>query len=323
MIVWLASYPRTGSKLIRGFLHQFFDLPMFSEYPRISLKHKKRAAASDNSRPEPRALPFIGTANYNGTFQDFYLHARRSEQGFLVKTHHPPFDDSPAIVMTREGRAALVSYHHFLREIEDEDVSLPEVIRGEVGIGTWSSMLDEWNPQERPGTLFLRFEDVISDPDLVTEMIASFLQLKPIKKWENRFSEMHQANPLHYRVVKNRKNISELDLQELDLFWACHQEWMNRAGYSEPAAAFHSSMTTPPGELPQRWLNYSDTVKGVYQIPGIEKERLPLQQRMYRILYEIFFGQTDDLLAFPQAMRERKAKKNRKRMFVIQRRRVA
>lgn len=322
MIVWIASYPRTGSKLIRGFLHQVFDLPSFSEYPPEHLE-KPPAAVSKQPQPKSQPLPFIGTALYHGTFQDFYLHARPSQTAFLVKTHHPPLDDSPAIVMTREGRSALVSYHHFLRDIEGMHVSLDELIRGEAGIGTWSGLLDEWSPLERPGTLFLRFEDVLSDPDRVTDLVASFLQLEPAGKWENRFSEMQQANPLHYRAGRNRKNLSEFDPRAEDLFWTFHREWMDRAGYTHPEAAFASAMTSPVEPLPQRWLRYSETVNGVYQIPGVESEKWPLEQRLRRYLYDRFFGHNPDLEAFRQAMRERKAKKNRRRVFGFKQRRAA
>lgn len=317
MIVWLASYPRTGSKLIRGFMHQVFKLPTFSEYP------PEPESVRRKSDSKSRRLPFIGSARYNGTFQEFYLHARRSQQGFLVKTHHPPLDDSPAIVMTREGRAALVSYTHFLRDIEQLDVSLPEVIRGDVGIGTWSGMLDEWNPLERPGTLFLRFEDVISDPDRVAEMIAAFLQIRPIRKWENRFSEFQKANPYHYRAGKNRSNISQFDPQVEQLFWDCHRQWMERAGYTDPEAAFQSLMATVPRELPPEWFSDSETDRGLYRIPGIEQERLPYEQRIHRFLYDKFFGHNPDLESFRQAMRERKAKKNVKRFLGLKLRRAA
>jgi hypothetical protein len=322
MIVWIASYPRTGNKLIRDFLHQVFELPSFSEYRPEHLATRS-AVLPKKPQPESRPLPFIGTAIYNSTFQDFYLHAQRSERGFLVKTHHPPLDNSPAIVMTRDGRSALVSYHHFLRDVEQMEVRLSELVRGEAGIGTWSGLLDEWNPFERPATLFLRFEDVLSDPDRVTELVSSFLQLDPLNKWENRFSEMQKTHPWHYRAGKNRENISEFDTHDEELFWEFHHEWMDKAGYTRPEAEFQSAMTTSLPEPPEQWLRYTETIDGVYQIPGVETQKLPFQQRMYRYFYDRFFANDPGLEAFHEAMRLRKTKKNRQCFFGFRRRRAA
>lgn len=312
--------------MIRGFLHQVFDLPSFSEYPPEHLAQRPvRVSRQPQASPPPKSqpLPFIGTAIYNGSFQDFYLHARRSEKGFLVKTHHPPLDDSPAIVMTREGRSALVSYQHFLRDVEHVNVSLAELIRGEAGIGTWSSLLEHWDPLARPATLFLRFEDILNDPESVTELVSTFLRLQPVNTWENRFPEMQQAHPWHYRTGANRDNLSEFDPCDEELFWDYHHEWMDKAGYTQPVVEFQSAMTAPPAALPQHWLRYAETAGGVYQIPGIETEKLPLQERMYRYFYDRFFGHDPDREAFQEAMRERKTKKNRRRFYDFKRRRAA
>lgn len=49
----------------------------------------------------------------------------------FVKTHGPPEDDDPAIYVIRDGRAAIVSYFHYIRNLQDSSVTLERVIRGD------------------------------------------------------------------------------------------------------------------------------------------------------------------------------------------------
>lgn len=260
MIVWIVSYPRSGNTLMRGFLRQVFELPSFSIYP------------VENSRGT------IGFGSYTGSFEEFYLYARRSRQVFMIKTHHPPIDDAPAIVMARDARASIVSYYHFLLDHDKVDVTLPQVIRGEVGIGTWSQILDTWNPLRRPRTLLLHFEDVLADSDGVTELLSDFLEQKPRCSWENEFPQLRDKYPRFFRAGDNQKNIRELNPKDEESVWQCHRLWMERLGYHVGSKRFRSAMTGQTGFPPHAWFRLDDPQERIFTVPAVDPDQEPLSQ---------------------------------------------
>lgn len=253
MIIWLASYPRSGNTLTRLFLYQVFDLPTLTIYP------------NENNVVATKKYP--GTAIYDGTFEDLFFHARKADEGFVIKTHHPPLDDSPAIVIVRDGRSSVVSYYHYLRDVDRVDVATSSVIRGTVGIGEWSQTLDLWNPLTRPNTLLIRYEDAVNDPERVMGLISEFLGLEPVREWVDPFAKLQQVDPLHYRVGGNRKNLQELTPEEEELFWQMHRPWMERLGYCDDPPSFRSGMTSPIGNPPSRWFRIAGSRESVYPVP--------------------------------------------------------
>jgi hypothetical protein len=130
MIVWLASYPRSGNLLTRQILARAFGCLSASEYP-------------EGGDELAAQLGVTFRLPYDGSAEDLIAAARASPDRVFIKTHGPPRDDSPAIHILRDGRAAVVSYRHFLGDSEGlHDLSLAQVIRGEVGFGSWSGHLD-------------------------------------------------------------------------------------------------------------------------------------------------------------------------------------
>ncbi|HMJ91237.1 MAG TPA: hypothetical protein VK530_15560, partial [Candidatus Acidoferrum sp.] len=90
MIVWLASYPRSGNTFFRIVLHHVYNLKTFSVY----------------NDPE---LEKIGVAEVVGheTMPASLDELRSSSEVFFVKTHELPADKDPAIYIVRDGRDAL------------------------------------------------------------------------------------------------------------------------------------------------------------------------------------------------------------------------
>src|SRR5689334_7028983 len=94
MIMWLASYPRSGNTLVRIALKRFFALPTTSLYT---------------------GEDFLSAA-LGGPAPDMTLEQiARSVQPWIVKTHEMPGDDCyPAMYLVRDGRDALISYAHYV-----------------------------------------------------------------------------------------------------------------------------------------------------------------------------------------------------------------
>ena len=82
----------------------------------------------------------------------------------IIKTNEPPLDDAPAIYLIRDGRSAIVSYFHYLNDIQGLPATVEELIRGEIFPGFWADHYKAWNPQRRPRTLFLRYEELTVRP---------------------------------------------------------------------------------------------------------------------------------------------------------------
>jgi hypothetical protein len=97
MLLWLASFPRSGNTFFRVLLKQLYGLSSFDLHQphppfRPQFKHMIGEAVLD--------LPPSELA------RDGRLH--------IVKTHELPQEDYPAIYLVRDGRDAIASYARFL-----------------------------------------------------------------------------------------------------------------------------------------------------------------------------------------------------------------
>ena len=151
--IWLASYPRSGSTLLRLMLWHGFALPSTSVYPRDL--GGNAALAREVGHFECGAAVPDGSA----------------EGPLLVKTHGPPPDSGAAIYLVRDGREASVSLWRF----KGRQDSLRAVIGGVLPAGTWAAHVRAWDPLARPDTLLLRYEEMVSDPPSALESIGTFL----------------------------------------------------------------------------------------------------------------------------------------------------
>lgn len=233
MIVWLASYPRSGNTLLRMMLKAVFGRESYSKYDDpFDIGADAKTAALVGHRPLgepwPAAYPRFADA---------------SEIEF-VKTHDDPEDSGKAIYVVREGRSAVVSYHRYLARFHNEvGIPMADVIAGFVQYGSWSTHLDAWDPLRRPNTLFLRYEELLGDPERQIDRIAEFCGVAPLKEWRNDFQAAQQINPSFFRQGSADKSISDVQGDDLRLFWVMHGDWMQDLGYGaapEPAAGDRS-----------------------------------------------------------------------------------
>jgi hypothetical protein len=220
MIIWLASYPRSGNTFLRMLLHESFGLKSYS-----LAGTKERAMGG-----EPVGQ-LVGDMNVN--WSDELSRSLRADTGrHLVKTHEEPQSATdPCIYVVRDGRSAVVSYHHYLREVDGLDVSLNDVIDGNVYAGSWSDHYLQWQPKTRPNTLFLRYEDITREPDRAVRELAQFFDLSPLRPFSIEFEQLHQMNAAFFRTGENASNIAQLGSAE-PRFWEAHGALMSELGYS-------------------------------------------------------------------------------------------
>ena len=154
-MVWLASYPRSGNTYLRTILWHCFGLRSASIYCNdLGRNRELEAYVGHIERDADGKLSFpIGSIP-------------------LVKTHHPPHDENPAIYVVRDGRAASVSLWKFY----SGKLPLTEIIEGRHAFGTWSNHLQAWKPYERQNTLLLKYEDMCADLPGALKEISEFLE---------------------------------------------------------------------------------------------------------------------------------------------------
>lgn len=224
MIIWLASYPRSGNTLLRTVLHSTMDIGCYDSEHLVF-------------EPDNQSTKYTGgiSAPPGTVWPEFYQHARTSPETYFIKTHFPPKDDQPAIYMVRDGRLACWSYlafHHSYTHMPD--VSLQDIVMGYSAYGNWTTHFRAWNARPSGPRLLVRYEDLVGIETEGLQKIADFLKhTGPIKAWENPFNELQRVKPQFFREGKSLWSRPEAwsDLTD-DVFRLLHGSLMAELGYA-------------------------------------------------------------------------------------------
>jgi hypothetical protein len=144
MIVWLASYPRSGNTLLRQVLHYSLGRETWHE---------------GDGWPD---LPSDGKAVLIASPDEFYAWASEAPEPVLVKTHLPPPDDQPAVYVVRDGRSAIESFLRYERRVspDSESNSLLQLIAGDHYYGGWSEHYRRWHGRDGARILTLTYAEL-------------------------------------------------------------------------------------------------------------------------------------------------------------------
>ena len=221
MIIWLASYPRSGNTLLRSMLWRVYGKESYSKYNDIT-----------DIGGSAKTAEAIGHVNYDDEWPMAKQRMQNSEQVFFIKTHEPPEDDSDAIYIVREAAASIVSNYHYWKDIRDEHFKIDDLISGLSGpFLSWGSHLDEWRPTIRKQTLLIKYEDLIAEPSIQLKRISEFTQMRSKKRWKNEFETLRVINPKFFRRGKIEIDKKELSQTQLRLMKNLHSDWMVELGY--------------------------------------------------------------------------------------------
>jgi hypothetical protein len=223
MIVWLASYPRSGNTLLRILLKDLFQLSTYNIY-----------ASSSADALYIRQL--VGSPVLS------LQQARLAPEKVFFKTHELPEDDSPAIYVVRDGRDALVSYAHYVLDyvekvpIEKQSNCFDATLRNVIvnpNFGGWSAHIFAWTQRAVP-TATVRYENLIDSPveQIQRAMLTVEYGLPELHQAQVRsFREMHSNAPAFFRKGKAGSWKEEMSLELHELFWMHHGDAMNKLGY--------------------------------------------------------------------------------------------
>ncbi len=222
MIIWVASYPRSGNTFFRTVLHQAFGFDTWSAYPE----------GADG------AGSIADVTGHREFTPDFRLEdAAMADELYFVKTHDPPRDNRKAIYLIRDGRATIASYYHYACNIRGDALEMADAIIGRIMFGPWAAHVMSWNPRQRPDTLLIKFEELVADPASFYPRIQEFVGREPRPDVTlPGFEQLQARNSTFFRSGSNeawRKDFSEDDH---NLFWSLHGQIMAEYGYCEPGA---------------------------------------------------------------------------------------
>ncbi|MGV6803644.1 MAG: sulfotransferase domain-containing protein [Ruegeria sp.] len=224
MIVWLASYPRSGNTFLRILLKEFFGVGSFSIYD------DRADIAADSNLSE-----LVGHEALPGDWNSIYHQFKDDEDPIFVKTHDDPIDSNKAIYLIRDPRAVAVSYATYLSEYGAIKYSLEDVILGAVPFGSWARHVRHWAPRDRKDTLLLKYEDLCADPISSVKAIGTFLDIQPNAGEVMSFDSLKAANPRFFRTGSNEKNVEALSQAQIELVNAVCAREIEAFGYSPGA----------------------------------------------------------------------------------------
>jgi hypothetical protein len=170
-----------------------------------------------------------------GDPQRFLDDAARNGRTLYVKTHELPSQDNhPAIYVVRDGRSAVVSRHHYLREIAGLQPSLGDVIAGRHG-PAWSRHVRAWALSGRPNTLVVRYESLAGGDAKTLQAISRFIDRPQLSPFDVSFTALNRLNKAFFRRGSDRANIAEMDDVAVRLFERLHGDTLRAMGYGEGA----------------------------------------------------------------------------------------
>ena len=228
-VTWLASYPRSGNTLLRLILKHCFGLSSQSLY-------------QDQEFADPDLRNVVGHEDVGLDPRSFVATARRAGRSLYVKTHElPPRDQHPAVYVVRDGRSAVVSHAHYLREIMGRDISLADVIEGKAGL-TWSQHVRAWALPMRANTLVLRYEDLAAGDRDSLAALSAFIHQPLLRGFGLSFDRLHAIYPAFFRRGSDAANIAEMDGASLRLFEQHHGDMLKTMGYGGNPAGKSSNI---------------------------------------------------------------------------------
>lgn len=202
-MIWLASWPRSGNTFLRTILWNCFAMKSGSVYPNDLGGDRNLARVIGHVE-----LDEIG----KGAF--------RAGDPPILKTHERPKNSDPAIFVIRDGRPACVSLWKFY----EKQFPLSVIVEGRHRFDSWANHFKSWNPINRPNTLLLKYEYMVSDINGVIDILAKHLNRQP--KTYDLPSRDRVADITGHHVNKQYDWREFLVDSDLDKFWETNGDVM-------------------------------------------------------------------------------------------------
>jgi glycosyltransferase involved in cell wall biosynthesis len=262
-MIWLASFPRSGSTFFRNVLYEVYGIES-SEF------HKETNYSVD---PSYRNFPFVKT--------------------HLLPSQLVPNDPNiPAVYLVRDGRDAMISIAHHRKDIVApgsdflENLIQAMIAAGGSHFGGWSENVSQWSER---ADIIIRFEDLVKDPiacverlrkiyDLPEPDISKLPTFRDLKNGVPRYGSGGirdtAAHPVQgythkfFRKGKSNNWKEEISEEMHDLIWNYHGHVLEKLGYSYNG---------------EDQILHPDYDRNIIQKVNIS---LPVKEKKYRVLIE-------------------------------------
>ena len=227
MIIWIASYPKSGNTYLRSFLASYY----FSDDGKFSFDQLLNIHQFPNMKFSKLRSTNKEEASKNWIFnQNSFF---RNSDLNLVKTHNClyPFKSNEfttknetlgAIYIVRDPRNVITSLtHHYDLTYEeayshmiDENSSLLETSHefdhsNFTYLNSWSNHYKSWKNNKKFNTLFIKYEDIENDKENVFKSVITF-----INRLNGKDTDLNQKKFSNSIKSTNFSNLKNKELNE-------------------------------------------------------------------------------------------------------------
>ena len=194
MIIWLASYPKSGNTLLRKFLSTYFFskngtfnfglLKNIKQYPSADLFRQRGIDVNNKHEVAKSHIKVQEFINYDKKIRFLKTHSSFVKMdGFSFSN----LDNTAAVInIVRDPRDVVISYaHHNNQSIEqtvkmiNDDYILASNLKDSIPVymGSWSLNYNSWKVfDEMKKYLLIKYEDLIEDKEKNFTKILHFLK---------------------------------------------------------------------------------------------------------------------------------------------------
>ena len=227
MIIWIASYPKSGNTYLRSFISSYY----FSKKGKFNFELLMNILQFPSVKFAKKNLNSELEASYNWIYNQNQFFS--GENIHFIKTHNSlnqykgnSFTTNNlslgAIYIVRDPRNLITSMtHHYsmtyeqaYKKLIDENASLLEKSReGDYSnftfLGSWSSHFKSWKNSRDFKTLFVKYEDFENNKYDTFKKIVQFIN--DLKKDKSSFNEKKFLNSINSTNFSNLRNKEEIE----------------------------------------------------------------------------------------------------------------
>ena len=224
MIIWLASYPKSGNTLLRSIISsyifsnngelKFEDLYKISQFPNVNhFKNLNIDIFNDNVLFK-NLLSAQKIINSNNKIYFFKTHSMFYELGETVFTDY--VNSLATIYIVRDPRSVVTSFaHHYAISIEEAvDIMINKkkmIIKTSdnlsVHMGSWDYNYNSWKQFKRKKFLLIKYEDLVFKKRETIKIIFNFLTKLGLKEFE--IDDHKLDNVIKSTDFKKMKNLEK------------------------------------------------------------------------------------------------------------------
>ena len=240
MIVWLASYPKSGNTLLRAILSSYF----FSNDGIFNFKQLNNIV----SFPSKKFFDDIGINTLTSSEKEIFENYINAQKKFLgekknsikfLKTHSSLCNIENysftnlnltlgVIYVVRDPRTTILSYcHHFNLTIDKALINflspsgtLDKKANLKTYVNTWNLNYNSWKNIGETRYLLIKYEDLVKDKDKVIKQVFNFLEKLTNSKFNINQDKMN--NVIESTSFKR--------MQELEQKFGFHESSVNSKG---------------------------------------------------------------------------------------------